>query len=243
MRTRILNLSNHLFKSAMQLTEKEIPAPTVMPVDREAWAKQLSLCNFINTYYQYQDLQLCGQCKTVLMVGPGQGLEAHVLAWRGYTVTTFDIDETFKPDHLGSVHDMAVFRDAEFDAVIASHVLEHIAVPYLDQALKEIARVGKHALVYLPVAGRHVQARFVPSVKGIDLSIILDIYNYFHKPDGITPRYCWGQHFWEVGMRGFRVRDIIKRMSAYFDVLSYYRNKDWNPSANFVLRSHSIKRP
>jgi hypothetical protein len=38
-------------------------------------------------------------------------------------------------------------------------------------------------------------------------------------------------------MRGFRVRDLKRRMSAYFDVLDVYRNRDWNPSLNFVLRS------
>jgi len=212
-----------------------------MPVDREEWAKQLSLCNFVNTYYQYRDLESCGSCKSVLMVGPGQGLETHVLKWRAYDVTTFDIDETFNPDHLGSVHDLHMFADGEFDAVIASHVLEHLAVPYLDTALKEIARVGRYALIYLPVAGRHFDLRLVPGFKGIDLSLILDVFNYFHKPDGVTPRYCGTQHFWEIGMVGFHVKDVIKRISRYFDVISTYRNKDWNPSYNFVLKSKTAQ--
>jgi hypothetical protein len=175
----------------------------------------------------------------VLIVGPGQGIGREVLRWRGYDVTTFDIDETFKPDVLGSVHEMRVFADQRFDAVIASHVLEHLAEPHLDTALQEIARVGRYALVYLPVAGRHVQLRLAPGFKGLDLSLILDVFNYLHRPDGVAPRYAQGQHFWEIGMRGFRVRDVRRRLARFFEVIAAYRNRDWSPSHNFVLKSRA----
>jgi SAM-dependent methyltransferase len=214
-----------------------VPQPTVMPVDRERWRQQLDLSNFVNAYYQYRDLQRFDRCHRVLIVGPGQGLQTEVLKWRGYEVTTLDIDETFQPDIVGSVHEMKMFADAQFDAAIASHVLEHLPVPYLDAALAELARVARHALVYLPVAGRHVQARLQPGFKGIDVSLVVDVFNYLHRPSGIDPKYCQRQHYWEVGMRGFRVRDLKTRMSRFFEVAEVYRNRDWNPSLNFVLRS------
>ena len=66
------------------------------------------------------------------MVGPGQRLDTQVLQWRGYEVTTFDIDETFKPDMTGSVHDLSMFTDASFDVITASRVFEHLAEHYLD---------------------------------------------------------------------------------------------------------------
>lgn len=208
-----------------------------MPVDREHWFRQLDLSNFVNAYYQFRDLSQIDGCRRVLIVGPGQGLQTEVLKWRGYEVTTLDIDETFKPDVIGSVHDMNMFRDRQFDAVIASHVLEHLAVAYLDRSLRELSRVAAYALIYLPVAGRHVQARLQPGFKGIDLSVVFDLFNYLHRPNGVEAKYCGGQHFWEVGMRGFRVRDLKRRMSTQFDVVDVYRNRDWNPSLNFVLRS------
>lgn len=219
------------------ITNDNVPIPTVMPVDREQWATQLNITNFINTYYQYRDLQLLGSGKRLLIVGPGQGFEALVFEWRGYNVTTFDIDETFNPDYVGSVHDMKMFGDGQFDAVIASHVLEHLAVPYLDMALSEIARVGRNALIYVPVHGRHLQVRLIPGFRNLNLSMLFDIFNPLKRPDGVTPRYMAGQHFWEVGMRGFRVRNLLHRMSRFFEVLLVYRNRDWNLSQNFVLRS------
>ena len=216
----------------------DIPAPTVMPIDREKWAREIHLSNFINTYYQYRDLRLCGNVRKILIIGPGQGLDTFFLKWREYEVTTFDIDTTFNPDVIGSVHDLSMFENKSFDVIIVSHVLEHLAVPYLDLCLSELARVGKYSLVYLPLAGRHFQLRLKLDVKGIDVSCLFFLFNYFHRPDGITPRYCLKQHFWEVGFRGFRVKDLSKRMSKYFNVLSAYRNKDWNASMNFVLKSN-----
>ena len=214
-----------------------VPEPAPMPVDREAWRRELHLSNFVNTAYQLRDLETCAGVRRVLIVGPGQGLDAHVLRWRGYEITTFDIDETFGPDHVGSVHDMARFGDEAFDAVVASHVLEHLAVPHLDTALAEIARVARYALVYLPIAGRHLQARLYPGFGRRELSVAADVFNWLEKPDGMTPRYMQGQHFWEIGLRGFRIRDLLARFAPHFEVLQRYRNPDWLASYNFVLRS------
>lgn len=217
------------------------PEPAVMPMDRNQWFKELHLCNFVNSYYQFRDLQGLPECRSILLIGPGQGLDTQILRWRGYDVMTFDIDDTFQPDVSGSVHKMGMFTTGQFDAVIASHVLEHLAEPLLDRSLREIARIGRYAIIYLPVHGRHIQLRLIPGFMGLDFSLVFDLFSYWKKPDGITPHYMAGQHYWEVGMRGFRVRDLIRRMSPYFEIVSVYRNKDWLPSQNFVLRSTQHK--
>jgi Methyltransferase domain len=215
-----------------------MPRPSVMPIDREAWRKELDLSNFVNSYYQYRDLmKWVGDGASILIIGPGQGLDTAVFKWKGFRVVTFDIDNTFSPDVIGSCHAMPMFEKAQFDVVIASHVLEHLPLPYLDLALVEIARVGRHAIFYLPVAGRHAILRFMPGFRGIDWAAIADFCRFWERPDGVSARYCGGQHYWEVGMRGFRVPDLRERFSRSFDVLDAYRNRDWLPSFNFVLRS------
>ena len=103
--------------------------------------------------------------------GRARGWIRSFLRWRGYDVTTFDIDETFHPDAVGSVHDLSRYEDQTFDVVIASHVLEHMAVPYLDAALAEMARVARFSVVYLPVAGRHAQFRLIPGVSRLRLDL------------------------------------------------------------------------
>lgn len=209
-----------------------------MPIDREAWRKQLHLSNFVNAYYQYRDVQRwVGETPSILIIGPGQGLDTEIFRWRGCRVTTFDIDNTFHPDIIGSCHEMPMFGDAQFDVVIASHVLEHLPLPFLNQALKEISRVGRYAVFYLPVAGRSSMLRFVPGFKGLDWAAIVDLRRFWEKPDGQTAKYCGGQHYWEVGYRGFKVGDLIRRFSTFFELKESYRNRDWLPSQNFVLKS------
>jgi SAM-dependent methyltransferase len=221
------------------MLDKGVPAPHVMKGDNEKWKSALHLSNFVNAYYQYRDLSSFKDATSVLVIGPGQGLDTQIFRWRGYQVTTFDIDQTFDPNVVGSVNDMSMFSDKQFDVAIASHVLEHLPVPYLDSALSEIARVSKKSIIYLPVAGRHFQFRLIPGIKNIDFSIIVDIFNWFHRPDGITARYCAGQHYWELGMRGYSISDIERYFKKYFEIIESYRNRDWNPSHNFVLRSLS----
>jgi hypothetical protein len=215
-----------------------VPSPTTMPVDRAEWGKQLNLSNFVNSYYQYRDLQLLEGCRRILIVGPGQGLDTAILKWHGYDVQTYDIDETFSPDFVGSVHDLGIFSNHQFDVVSVSHVLEHLAEPYLDVALKEISRVGKYALIYLPVHGKHLQFKMLLGSRAFSWTI--DLFNYFHKPNGVEARYMEGQHFWEIGMSGYRVGDLTKRLSKFFRIIKSYRNQDWTPSYNFVLESNIL---
>jgi hypothetical protein len=208
-----------------------------MGVDRETWGKELPLSAFVNAYYQIRDVASLGSCRKVLVVGPGQGLVVPILRWRGHSVETFDIDSTFAPDHLGSVHDLSMFGTGAFDAIIASHVLEHLSEPLLDTALGEMARVGRYSLIYLPVAGRYTGLRMQPGVLNLDWQFRFNLFNYLERPDGVTRKYCGGEHYWEIGRRGFRVRDVRVRLERFFTIVQAYRNVDWLPSYNFVVQS------
>lgn len=214
---------------------KQQPGP--MPRDREEWLARLDLSNFINTYYQYRDISRLKKCGRILIVGPGQGLDTAVLKWRGYDVTTFDIDNTFHPDILGSIHDLSMIADQSYDFITASHVLEHLPVRYLDDCIKEMSRVAKYALVYLPVNGRHLQLRLRPGLRGWHWSWGFDLINWLRRPSGERLEFMSGQHYWEVGLTGFSKQRILQRMKKHFSVVDVYRNTDWTPSMNFVLKS------
>ena len=219
-------------------------ALNTMAVDDKAeWLGSLGVSNFHNAYYEYRDVGRCvGDGGKLLVVGPGQGLDVAVFRSRGFEVTTYDIDEEFHPDHLGSVHDMSCFGDASFDVVIASHVLEHMAFSLLDAALREIARVGRHALVYLPYAGRHVDLSFTALQGWREHHVRLNVPPFWRRPSEDAPRFAGGNHFWEVGMWGCSRRTIRTHLERHFSVLDEYQNPHWLVSMNYVLRSRSAAR-
>ena len=216
--------------------------PGIMPLDREAWVRQIGLCNFVNAFYQLRDMAQFSDARRVLIIGPGQGLDPVVQRWRGYEVTTFDLDSTFSPDILGSVHNMDMFEDGEFDVAIASHVLEHLPLDHLDMAISEIARVAGHALIYLPVNGLSLQFRISMSYRDWDWSRIIDLRRWWRKPDLQEARFMAGAHYWEIGVRGCSRKEVQERLARHFHVRHVYRNQDWRPSMNFLLTSRRLAR-
>jgi len=233
-------ISNRTLKFRGQpWASSRIPVPNraVMKLDRAAWAQELHLSNFVNSYYQYRDVQSLPNVRRLLVVGPGQGLDTAVFRWRGYEVVTFDIDATFHPDVIGSVHEMKMFAEQEFDVVVASHVVEHLPVAYLDDALRELARVARFCAhlcaKYRPPDG----FEFLAGFRGLRWSFVVDVYNWFRGPDPNRPIFAAGDHYWEVGRRGFSRRSLARRLRSHFRILKQYRNRDWLLSVNFVLQS------
>jgi hypothetical protein len=209
--------------------------PDRMPVDMDRWANELHASNFHNAFAQYRDVASLGSVSTILTIGPGQGLDTAIFRWRGYRVTTLDIDDRLAPDVIGSAHDLSMFKDKEFDVVIASHVLEHIPPAYLDRALAEIARVARHALIYLPVSGLIIRLKIMPGFRGWDWTFALRVPNPFRRPDPNRPLFCEGQHYWEIGRPGYSRRRVTSLLRRHFVVRDAYWNKDWLSSMNFVL--------
>lgn len=220
------------------MTINDSVTPQPMPVSAKEYSAKYSLINFINAYYQIRD---CMQYSpsTILIVGVGVGLEAILLREKfGLQVSTFDIDPGFKSDYVGSVHSMEVFRDQQFDVCIVSHVLEHLPFKYFEPSLKEVARIAKHAIVYLPYGSRHLEVKFIRAQREKEYSIKCTIPR-FKIIDGTKPELCGGEHYWECGYRNFEVAKIKALISNYFILDNIYHNDDWHFSLNFCLTSKS----
>lgn len=219
-------------------TSAAVPQPHPMPVDAESYEKALSITTFINAYYQIRDI-LTYSPKKVLVIGVGVGLEPLILRSKfSIDVTTLDIDARFKPDDVGSVHDLRLYRDKQFDVVVASHVLEHLPFSYFDTCLDELARVGHHAIIYLPYAGRKLELRLVYAQRVRECSLRLTVPP-LARISGNSPVLQAKQHYWECGYRGFSVAEISRRISRRFRIDERYRNRDWAYSVNFRLTANS----
>jgi len=198
-------------------------------VQAGSYRERIGLISFINANYQIRDCIRFSPEK-VLIIGGGAGLETAILRSWGIEVTVMDIDPDLSPDVIGSADDLSSFSENQFDVIIASHVLEHLPFQFFDQCLSEIARVGKHALIYLPFACIVPELRF--AIEPLFRRTVRFRIPLFWKTYQFN-----GEHYWEIGVKGYPLSRIRSSIAKKFTIIDDYHNWDWRYSYNFVLTS------
>lgn len=133
--------------------------------------------------------------KIVLEIGPGPKPQAQDV-FPGAKIVTMDADEQYKPDILGNARNIPDDQKGKYDAVFASHVLEHF--PWFESVnvLKEWATALKQG------GELHV---LVPSLDWIGKQIVSETPSRGTIPllfGGITTQ--WDAHFAGFTMRSLR---------------------------------------
>lgn len=134
----------------------------------------------------------------VLDVGAGPNSNAKAM-WPEAEVLTLDIDKSLKPDIVGSILDIRCGKE-QFDRVVASHVLEHLALGEVAPALREVWRV-------LKVGGEaHI---FVPSIEWAARQVLAE------HPSPILFFHLYGsqQTPWQFHKCGFTMLALRTRMA------------------------------
>lgn len=142
---------------------------------------------------------------SVLEVGVGEGVVGDYLR-RNTSVhyESVDIAADLHPDTLGDVRALP-YADASFDTVCAFEVLEHVPFDDFSVAVAELARVARRSvLISLP--------HFGPPVKLLlKLPFLSELAFAFKLP--YPKRHAFnGQHYWEIGKRGYpasRIRTVL----------------------------------
>lgn len=139
--------------------------------------------------------------KSVLEIGPGSKTVTDMLRKAGIGVTTADVAPDLVPDIIASVTKLPM-PDDSFDLVLAAEVLEHLPFVEFPLALTEIHRVSKrYAVISLPHAGYVFSLEFkIPLLRKVELIYKLPFFWKTHVFNG--------EHYWELGKRGYPVRKI-----------------------------------
>jgi predicted SAM-dependent methyltransferase len=153
------------------------------------------------------------KARKVLEVGIGNKTVSNYLKERGIEITTVDIDPSLNPDYVCSVTDLSrTFKPRTYDAIICAEVLEHLPFKRFRKALRELHKVSREwVLLSLPYAGPAFCLSIkLPRVVRKDLKLKIPS-NRTHKFDG--------EHYWEIGKKGYPLKKILKIFEQNFDIV------------------------
>lgn len=144
--------------------------------------------------------------KSILEIGVGDKVFGdYIRNNTGIKYVSTDIAEDLKPNVVASVM-VLPFCDGEFDVSCAFEILEHLPFGSFRQALSELARVSRKAVIIsLPHFGPSCEFLLkIPLLKRIKFAFKLP----FH------PRHVWnGEHYFEIGKKDYeisKIKSIIK---------------------------------
>lgn len=177
-------------------------------VDKSTYAfdRYTKIDRWSSYFYQIREI-VSRRPHSVLEVGVGDGIVRDYLrSHTGISYKSLDVAADLTPDIVGSISAIPL-PDNTVDMVCAFEVLEHLSFDQFEMSVFELFRVSKrHVVVSLPHFGPPVLVDFkfplLPRVK-VALKIPVPLRHIFN-----------GQHYWELGKRGYpvsRIRNILKK--------------------------------
>lgn len=210
-------------KPTLRQDVSELPGRSHYSLEYSRDGRLFSYAHQINTVLSLEP-------QRVLEIGVGDGVVAAAIRATGIEVTTVDIQSELSPDVVGSVTALPLDDDA-FDTALCCQVLEHLPFDESIEALMEIGRVTKHALVVsLPDITRYVRVivgrppRGHPRVWSMTLP-------WLRSPSFPEERLRTAGHYWEIGYRGYtlhRFRAVAARCGWRLQKTWRVAEKPWH---------------
>ena len=162
---------------------------------------------FVSYYWQLKEV-LALKPKSVLEVGVGDKVFGNFIKNNtDVSYTSVDVAGDLYPDVVGNILELP-FADQSFDVVCAFEVLEHLPFEQCDHAIRELCRVARtHVVISVPHFGPMLSLSFkIPFLPQVRLAVKIP----FSRKHVFN-----GQHYWELGKRGYPVSLMRDTLSAH----------------------------
>lgn len=179
------------------------------------WGKYLKMSKWKSYYYQITEVIKSNPNK-LLIIGKGDGIVPAILLNMGIEVTTFDYDETLKPDILGDVKliDQYVKR-GQYDTILCCEVLEHIPFEFFDIIIKKFSDLNvKKVVLSLPNYSKDCVLDLKLQI-GKLFNVRKRIINYNRIGKEV---WCKEEHFWEINVKDKTLKRIKEILKKYYNI-------------------------
>lgn len=183
---------------------------------------------WLNYWYQINEV-LGLKPNKVLEIGGGNRTVSDYLKRSGVKVVSLDVDNELEPDVVGSVTDLNMFRDNEFDAVLCAQVLEHLPFENFQKALTEIKRITQNIVLSLPHCGPYFKLNYHLPLVGEKTLMF--------KISGLNKNKFSGEHYWEIGERGYpldRIKQVINSLDL--EIVKTFLTKERPFQRFFIIK-------
>jgi SAM-dependent methyltransferase len=169
-------------------------------------------------YYQIDEI-LKAEPDSILEVDVGAGITKCVLKdILHYNYESMDVDEELHPDHTGSILALP-FPDKQYDVIGCFQVLEHLPFNDFKNALFELFRVAKKAVILsLPNAEPVIRIQTLGFAKEI----------FFKKPFTRRQQNTFdGEHYWEINKIGYELNKVTEQIISTGDTFNFVLEKEY----------------
>lgn len=186
---------------------------------------------FVSYYWQLKEV-LALMPRSVLEVGVGDRVFGDFIKNNtAVSYTSVDVAADLHPDVVGSILTLP-FADRSFDVVCAFEVLEHLPFEKFNLALAELCRVAStHVVISIPHFGPMVsfslKIPFLPQVRAA-FKIPFPKKHIFN-----------GQHYWEIGKRGYPLSLVRTKLSAHGKLMHDFVPLGSSYHHFFILEKHA----
>lgn len=184
-----------------------------------------------NSFYHQINEIIKTEPDSILEIGVGTGISKCILKdILHYNYESMDIDEELNPDHTGSVLNIP-FADRQYDVIGCFQVLEHLPFIDFEQALSELFRVSKKAVIIsLPDAEQVIRIQIPRLIRE----------KLFKKPFTKMKQHIFnGEHYWEINKKGYELNKITKKINNISNRFNFILDNEYriieNPYHHFFV--------
>lgn len=150
--------------------------------------------------------------KSILEIGPGNGLVSSFLKRSGIDVVTADINPALEPDICAPLSEIPThLKGRRFDLVVSCEVLEHMPFDQFEDNVKTMKAIGDRLYMTLPNYR-----------KSFGFGGLLRMPRTSARPFGFyvsirQDRKLTDQHFWEIGYSSkCSLKNVVSILSRYY---------------------------